>query len=113
MLDRFVRGNLPHLRRHLERVLALREKFTINEDTLHLILAGVIGVIGGLVNLLFYACVKLLMLVVLHGTGEMIELAELMHWWERLIIPTAGGLIAGLILYWGLQLVGNQGASNL
>jgi chloride channel protein, CIC family len=113
MLDRFIRGILPHLRRHLDRILAIREKVTVNEETLHLILAGAIGVIGGLVNLIFTGSVELLMRLSLHGTGEMIEMAEVMPWWQRLIIPAIGGLAAGLVLYWGLQLVGNQGASNI
>src|SRR5256886_13733454 len=29
------------------------------------------------------------------------------------LIPTLGGLGAGLVLYWGLRLVGPQGSSNL
>ncbi|HTG45111.1 MAG TPA: hypothetical protein VK633_11330, partial [Verrucomicrobiae bacterium] len=102
MLERFVRGTLPYLRRHLERLLAIREKIQINEETLHLLLAGVVGVLGGLVNLLFYAAVEAVMRFALHGTGEVVEIAEVMSWWERLLIPTLGGLAAGLILYWGL-----------
>jgi hypothetical protein len=50
MLERFVRGLLPYLRKHLERLLALRELVRINEETLHLILAGGVGVVGGVVN---------------------------------------------------------------
>ena len=33
--------------------------------------------------------------------------------WERLLVPTLGGLVAGLILYWGFRLVGRQGSSDL
>src|SRR5262249_52092055 len=29
-------------------------------------------------------------------------------WWERLLIPTAGGLCAGLVLHFGLKLVRRQ-----
>lgn len=113
MLERFVRGLLPHLRRHLERLLALRELVRINEETFHLILAGIVGVLGGLVNLCFYGLTELTMQLVLQRTGDAVEVAQLLPWWQRLIVPAAGGVVAGLVLYWGLQLVGNQGASNI
>jgi CIC family chloride channel protein len=113
MLERFVRGLLPYLRRHLERLLVLRELVRINEETFHLILAGIIGVIGGVVNLCFYALTELMMKLVLHRTGDAVEIAQLLPWWQRLVVPAIGGVIAGLVLYWGLQLVGNQGASNI
>jgi chloride channel protein, CIC family len=113
MLDRFVRGILPYFRKYLEQVLAIRETIRINEETLHLILAGGVGIIGGLVNLFFYACIELVMGLVLHGTGDLVEIAQGIPWWQRLAIPALGGVAAGLVLYWGLQLVGNQGASNI
>src|SRR5262245_54428713 len=112
-MERFVRGILPYLRKHLERVLAIREQFRINEETLHLILAGIVGVLGGLVNLWFYASVELAMTLILPRPGEVVEIAVALPWWERLIIPAVGGIGAGLVLYWGLNLVGNQGASNI
>src|SRR5262245_8128512 len=37
----------------------------------------------------------------------------MMRPYERVLIPSLGGLCAGLILYWGLRLVGQQGSSNL
>ena len=111
--EHYVRGLLPYVRQHLDRVLVLRERIRVNEETLHLILAGIVGVIGGLVNLAFYAAIELTMHFVLRGTGEMVGIAEVLPWWQRLIIPALGGVGAGLVLYWGLQLVGNQGASNM
>src|SRR5262245_29240095 len=36
-----------------------------------------------------------------------------MDQWQRVVTPALGGLCAGLILYWGLRLVGQQGSSNL
>lgn len=112
-LDRSLKSILPFIRRHLVAALAIREKIRVNEETLHLILAGIVGVIGGLTNLLFYTCVTSAMRLALHGSGEVTELAEVMTWWQRLIIPAIGGVAAGAVLYWGLQLVGNQGASNI
>lgn len=112
-LDQFLSGIFPLVRRHLRRALEIRDRIRINEETLHLIMAGIVGVIGGLTNLLFYACMQLVMWLALRSSGEVVEIAEVMSWWGRLITPAVGGLAAGLVLYWGLRLVGNQGASNI
>jgi len=51
--------------KHWQRALRIREKIRFSEEAFHLVLAGVVGVIGGLVNLLFYYAtesVKLLFL---------------------------------------------------
>ena len=112
-LDRFFRGVLPFVRKNISSALAIREKIRINEETLHVAAAGLIGVIGGLTNYVFYLAIDLVMRLALHGTGEMIEIAQVMSGWERAITPALGGLAAGLVLYWGLRLAGNQGASNI
>jgi CIC family chloride channel protein len=112
-LDQFLSGILPLVRRNLRRALDIREKIRINEETLHLTMAGVVGVVGGLTNLAFYACLEVVMWLALGGSGEVVEIAEVMTWWGRLITPAVGGLAAGLVLYWGLRLAGKQGASNI
>jgi CIC family chloride channel protein len=104
---------LPFFRRHWQSALALRDRLRITEETFHLILAGLVGIIGGLTNLAFYAAIELVMGFALRDRGEVIEIAQIMGWWERLITPALGGLAAGLVLYWGLRLVSNQGASNI
>ena len=106
-------GILPFFRRHLRRALAIREKLRLNEDAYHLLLAGVVGVIGGLTNLVFFACIEGVIRFVLRGTGDLIVIAQRMEEWQRVITPAIGGLAAGIVLYWGLRLVGNQGASNI
>jgi chloride channel protein, CIC family len=112
-LDDFLGGVFPFVWRHLRKAIDIRERIRINEETLHLGLAGVVGVIGGLTNLLFYGCIEIVMWLALGKSGEVVELAEVMNWWQRLIMPAVGGLAGGLVLYWGLRLVGHQGASNI
>src|SRR5438105_3791739 len=68
---------------------------------------------GGLVNLLFYRATESVKLLFLRSPGDPIEVAEVMQHWQRVLTPTLGGLGAGLVLYWGLRLVGRQGSSNL
>jgi CIC family chloride channel protein len=100
-------------RRHWQRLLRIREKFRFSEEAFHLVLAGGVGVLGGLVNLFFYYAIESAKLFFLRRPGDPVEIAEQLGYWHRALIPAAGGLLAGLILYWGLRLVGQQGSSNL
>ncbi|HAO78726.1 MAG TPA: voltage-gated chloride channel ClcB [Verrucomicrobia subdivision 3 bacterium] len=95
------------LRRHWRLALQWREKFALNEDAFHLVLAGGVGVIGALVNLFFFYAVHLI------HPGDPVEVAERLSDWERILFPALGGLAAGLVLHWGLRLVGPQGSTNL
>jgi CIC family chloride channel protein len=108
-----LRGKLPLIRRHLKRALVIREKLRINEETFHLILAGVVGIIGGLSCFLFYTGSQLITLGLLHGTGDIVTIAKSMPPWQRLATPVLGGLFAGLVLFFGLRLIKNQAPSNI
>ncbi len=96
-----------YLHQHWQRALQLREKLTLKEEAFHLVLAGVVGVIGGLVNLFFYYAVHLIQ------ASDPVEVAGRLPDWERVLLPTLGGLAAGLILYWGSRLIGPQSSTNL
>jgi len=79
----------------------------------HLLLAGGVGVIGALVNVLFYFFSDSLKELVLHQQGDWTEIADQLPGWQRLLTPAVGGLAAGLILFWALRIVGLPGSSNL
>lgn len=100
-------------RRHWREAIQLREKFILREEALHLGLAGVVGVLGGLVNLLFFHAIEAVKLFFLRSPGDPVEVAEMMRPWERVLMPALGGIVAGLVLHWGLRLVGRQGSTNL
>ncbi len=107
-------GEVPALfRRHWQRLLRIREKIRFSEEAFHLVLAGGVGVLGGLVNIFFYYATESVKYLFLHQPGDPAEVAEMMGNVQRVVIPAVGGLCAGLILYWGLRLVGQQGSSNL
>jgi CIC family chloride channel protein len=99
--------------RHWQRALRIREKIRFSEETFHLVLAGGVGVIGGLVNLFFYYSNELVRHIFLRRPGDLVEVAERMSDWQRVLTPTLGGLCAGAVLYWGLRLVGPQASTNL
>lgn len=101
------------VRRHWQRALAIREKVRFSEEAFHLLLAGGVGVIGGLVNLFYHTCIDLSQRMFMHRVGEPVEIAAELPYWERALIPTVGGLCAGLVLYFGLRLVGKQRSTNI
>ena len=99
--------------RHWLRALRIREKILFSEEAFHLLLAAGVGVIGGLVNIFFYYATESVRLLFLRQPGELVEVAERMVPWERVVTPTLGGLCAGLVLYWGLRMAGPLRSSNL
>ncbi|MFO1515286.1 MAG: chloride channel protein, partial [Verrucomicrobiota bacterium] len=111
-INRLVARAHDFLRRHWQQALQLREKFILREEALHLAIAGVVGVLGGLVNLVFFHAIEAVKLFFLRRPGDPVEVAEMMVWWERVLIPALGGLAAGMVLHWGLRIVGRQGSTN-
>jgi H+/Cl- antiporter ClcA/predicted transcriptional regulator len=76
-------------------------------------LAGGVGVIGGLVNIFFYYATESVRMLFLRRPGDVVEVAEVMDPWQRVVTPTLGGLCAGLVLHWGLRMAGPLRSSNL
>jgi H+/Cl- antiporter ClcA/CBS domain-containing protein len=99
--------------RHWQRALRVRERIRFSEEAFHLVLAGGVGVIGGLVNIFFYYATEAVRMLFVRQPGELVEVAEKMVPWQRVLTPTFGGLCAGLVLYWGLRMAGPLRSSNL
>ncbi|HEV2393587.1 MAG TPA: ClcB-like voltage-gated chloride channel protein [Verrucomicrobiae bacterium] len=110
---RFIAELHQFFRRHWQRALRIREKFRFSEQAFHLVLAGGVGVLGGLVNLFFYYATESIKDLFLRHPGRPEEVAEMMVKWQRVLTPTLGGLCAGCVLYWGLRLAGGQRSTNL
>jgi CIC family chloride channel protein len=110
LLARRFRGMLQ---RHWRRLLQLRERLRFSEEALHLLAAGLVGVVGGSVDLLVYGLHSALEALVLFDTREVLTSVRELPWWRCLILPGLGGLVGGLILYFGLRLVKMPGSTNL
>lgn len=111
--QRFTSSLQSFFRRHWQRALIIRNWLRLSEEAFHLILAALIGVAAGLINYIYYACNYLLQLALFQETGDILAIANRMEDWQRLLVPAAGGLAAGLVLVLGLRLIGNPGLSNL
>jgi H+/Cl- antiporter ClcA/CBS domain-containing protein len=100
-------------RQHWQRALRVRQRIQFSEEAYHLLLAGGVGVIGGLVNIFFHYATESVRLLFLRHPGDVVEVAEMMAPWQRVITPAIGGLCAGAILHFGLRMAGPLRSSNL
>jgi len=101
------------LRRDWRRLLRWRGRFEFSEEAFHLAMAAVVGVIGGTVNLVFFYGIESAKWLFFHDVNDPVVVAEEMGWPARLLIPAAGGLVAGMVLHWGGKLVGRSQNFNL
>ncbi|HAV65040.1 MAG TPA: chloride channel core, partial [Verrucomicrobiales bacterium] len=99
--------------RHWRRALALRERFRPSEEAFNLGLAAVVGLVGGLINVGYFALLQLSKLTTHHQSGDFSEIAEGLSPVLRVLIPTLGGVAAGLVLHFGLRMIGPQSGGNL
>jgi CIC family chloride channel protein len=108
-----VRRIRAFFRLHWRGALRIRDKLRINEEAVHLIMAGLVGVLGGAVTLAYQGCHQFIKWIAFGETGDFLEIAQMVEPWRLIVIPTVGGLAAGLVLHLGLRLIGNPGLSNL
>ena len=112
-----VRWLRAFFRLHWKGALVVRDKLRLNEEALHLLLAGVVGLIGGAVTLAYHAANQFIKWLAFGSRGDFLEIAGQLAAqgarWKLVAVPTAGGLAAGLVIYVGLRLIGNPGLSNL
>lgn len=86
------------VRQHWAAALRFRERLRLSEEVYVLVLAGGVGILGGLSNLVFSYVAEHLKVAVLRHQGDLAEIALLLESWQRLVIPIVGGWLAGLVL---------------
>lgn len=107
---------MPQIYRRLLRLLRWRlwiiEKLRPSPWQETLGYAAIAGVLGALAALLFRHGVEVIHYV-LTGTGSgMVDSFRELEWWQRLAVPTVGGLMAGLILLFGRHLHRGQSSTD-
>ena len=112
-VEQVLRAGRVLLRREWRRALAVRERIFFSEEAVHLLLAGVVGVLGAVTNLIFYLALESVKYLVLGSTGDLTEIAEHLPGWQRIATPTLGALVAGLVLHRGLRAFGERFSTNL
>jgi len=80
-------------------VYALLDRFALDETTTMILVAAVIGIIGGYGAILFRLMVQFFQTFTI-GPGE--DVVLLLHdvpWWKIVLLPMAGGLLVGPLIY--------------
>ena len=93
--------------------MKLINRIMANEEAFHLVLAAIIGVIGGLVNLVFLKLVALIQWIVFQKSGDSAVLAQDLGAFLRILVPTLGGILAGMVLLLRSHLSGIQKPTNV
>jgi CIC family chloride channel protein len=112
--ERFFATTRNFIRQHWQKALQVRERLWLSQDALHLLMAAMVGLMGGMINVFFYLSIEGAQDLFLRHPGQnIVEIARLLTPFWRVVTPALGGLAAGGVLYWGLRLVGKQGSTNL
>ncbi len=91
----------------MKRLTGLRQRLFAWLD-LHalqhsLLVAALIGVAGALCTIGFRALILHTESVVFGSSGSLVHIAAGLNWWQRLLAPAFGGVLAGLLLSWAAR----------
>lgn len=100
------------VRKHLRTLFALRQRLVTRVEFYHLLLGAIVGLFGGFANLFFHHSEELLKFGLHKRHGDIIEIAEVLEWWQRLITPTVGGILASLVLIYCAKRFGKSAPSS-
>ena len=93
-----LRSAVGRLRLGTERLLSSFDRLTTGIEVKILIMAAVVGVLGGLGSVGFNALVRVVQTAAM-GSADVLEAAADLAWWQKIVIPTAGAAVASLLLY--------------
>jgi CIC family chloride channel protein len=82
----------------------LVERFRIGERQLMLVWAALIGLLGALASECFRRATDFVHFLATGSESEIISSFAKLPLWQRLAVPTAGGLVAGIVLWAGNRL---------
>jgi len=78
----------------------LQNLMRMSEAHAMLLWAAVIGFVGALATIAFRECIAGLQFMLTGRSGSLVEIATGLPWYLRVLIPTCGGMVAGLFLIW-------------
>ncbi len=104
------------LMRRLLRLLRVRvwiaEKLQPTEWQATLLWAALAGFLGAMGALLFKAATEGIHQLLTGSNQGVVESFRMMPWWARLLVPAAGGLMAGLVLLFGRRVAKMQSSTD-
>lgn len=109
LLEEFLR---PRVLQIVRLRVWIAERFRPGEGAIMLAWASLIGTLGGLATPAFMRVLALVQLAFTHQEGGLAQAAANLPWWQRLCVPALGGLLAGLMLYYGSKLTRGRRARD-
>ena len=97
-------------RRLLRWRLWLLERTRLRRLESTLLWAGVVGLLGGLLGVAFREALYFLHWLFTAHSGDIVETARDLPLWQRVLVPVAGAILAGLVAHYGMRLT--QRAKN-
>ena len=82
----------------LEYRTRLQRLFRFSEDHSMLLWAVVVGLLGALATMAFRDSIRGVQWLLTGKTGSLVEIAKSLPWSVRLLLPAAGGVVAGAVL---------------
>jgi CIC family chloride channel protein len=102
----------PNARRLVRARIWLAEHFRFSELQSTLLWAALIGFLGAWSSILFKHATEFVHAMLTGHGGGYVESFSHLAWWQRLLVPTAGGLLAGLTLYSGSRLKTKESSTD-
>jgi len=90
----------------------LAERFRPDETLVTYFWAGVVGVLAGFSGRLFLLACDGLQFLLTGNHRNLATAAQDLPDWRRILVPALGGLLAGLVLWWGQRATRNQRATE-
>ncbi len=89
----------PGFNRFRRALFAVVERFSPDETTLMVVVAAVVGLMGGFGAIIFRYLVEFFQSMAL-GSGEnTVALLAAVPWWQKMLLPIVGGLVVGPLIH--------------
>ena len=79
---------------------SVTDKLHLDENTVILIIASVIGIVGGFGAVGFRVLIEFIQAIAIGGNNNILETVSALPWYHKLLLPSIGGLIIGPLIYY-------------
>ncbi|MFL9925000.1 ClcB-like voltage-gated chloride channel protein [Herbaspirillum lusitanum] len=93
--------------------LRLINGLRVSETHSMLLWGAVAGFVGALATIAFRECIAGLQILLTGHSGSFVEIAKGLPWQMRVLLPTCGGIVAGLFLVWAKRMPASAGSDYM